>query len=156
MQITWFLLSILGFCILEANIPCAEQWFTNIQVQISWHMSKMPRRYIFAPLRVKMQKDPPKIKDFVIFELRALKNIFFVMVHNPKIMKSLIFGGSFCIFTPIMTKCMFLAITIVFPLSVFILLDDSPFMELSVKCLEFFIFDWNLILHFGREGILKY
>jgi hypothetical protein len=39
-------------------------------------MSKMPRRYIFAPLRVKMQKDPPKIKDFVIFELRALKKQF--------------------------------------------------------------------------------
>ena len=36
------------------------------------------------------------------------------------------------------------------------LLDDSPFMELSVKCLEFSIFDWNAILHFGREGILKH
>ena len=35
MQLTWFLLSILGFCILGANIPCAEQWSTNIQVQIS-------------------------------------------------------------------------------------------------------------------------
>ena len=43
-----------------------------------------------------------------------------------------------------------------FPASAFMLLDDSPFMELSVKCLEFFIFDRNVILHFEREGIIKY
>jgi hypothetical protein len=39
-------------------------------------MSEMPRKYNFATLRVKMQKDPPKIKDLVLFELRALKNNF--------------------------------------------------------------------------------
>ena len=39
-------------------------------------MSKMPRKYIFATLRVKLQKDPPKSKDFAFFGLRALKNNF--------------------------------------------------------------------------------
>ena len=39
-------------------------------------MSEMPRKYIFATLRVKMEKDPPKIRVFDVFKLRALKNNF--------------------------------------------------------------------------------
>jgi hypothetical protein len=40
-------------------------------------MSKMSRKYIFATLGIKMQKEPPKIKDFDIFEVRALKKTIF-------------------------------------------------------------------------------
>ena len=38
-------------------------------------MSKMPRKYIFAAVGLKMQKDPPQIKDFVIFDLKTIKKM---------------------------------------------------------------------------------
>ena len=78
MQLTRFLLSILGFCILEANIPCAEQWSTNIQVQISWHMSKIIRKYIFAisGKNAKRSTKNQRFGDLGIFESSALTNNF--------------------------------------------------------------------------------
>ena len=38
----------------------------------------------------------------------------------------------------------------------FQVLDVGPFLELSIKCLEIFVFDWNVILHSEREGKSKY
>jgi hypothetical protein len=55
--------TILDFCILRATISCAEQWSLNFQNQTSWHMSRMPRKYGFDALGLKLQKNPLKIKD---------------------------------------------------------------------------------------------
>ena len=78
-----FLLSILGFWILRANIACAKHWFTNFQVKKSWHLSKMPKKIHFCPLWGKnARKSTLKNKDLVIFELRTWKNIFLIFLDT--------------------------------------------------------------------------
>ena len=60
----------------DIQTSCKLTPWSGPQIRSIQGRTKIPRNYIFATLGLKMQKYPPKIKDFFVFNLGTIKKNF--------------------------------------------------------------------------------